>query len=254
MQTRSAQPHLYSVDLSDYDVHAEVTGTARSGFMRFRYRRGGPSWIVIQTNVRPKHAGDRGVQIDRAKNEVSGQNSVSRLYAGQDQPAGFRGYFVMQFDHRFSASGSWNPEPGSPQAGVAGAHLSFDLRAGEVLQVRIGTSFTSVAEARKNLDAEIPDWTFDRTVAQAKQAWEQGLGRIQVAGAAPERAVLYTALYHSMLLPRTFSDSDGSLPKLWRWTDDRDRSRVRLLRRFLRLGHVPYTASDDDDPRACART
>jgi predicted alpha-1,2-mannosidase len=39
------------------------------------------------------------------------------------------------------------------------------------------------------------------------------LGRIQVKGDATKRTIFYTALYHSLLLPRIFSDVSGTYPE-----------------------------------------
>jgi predicted alpha-1,2-mannosidase len=79
--------------------------------------------------------------------------------------------------------------------------------------VRIGTSFTSIDEARRNLRAEIPNWDFDAVVNRSRESWSRLLDRIQVAGDSPDRTIFYTALYHSLLLPRVFSDRSGTYPR-----------------------------------------
>ena len=212
----TAHPYNYSVRLSDYDILAEMTGTIRCGLMRFQYNRPGAAWLVIQNNRRPGPTqGD--VRFDATRNEVSGSNAVYRIYAGNGKPAGFKGYFVIQFDRRVRAKGAWDSATLSSSTIASTAqhdlYLGFDLKPGNTLQVRVGTSFTSVEEARRNLKAEIPGWNFDDVAAAARTQWEQALGPIQIAGDAPERRVFYTALYHSLLLPRTFSDVDGSYPR-----------------------------------------
>ncbi len=198
----TAHPYRYSVRLNDYDILAEMTGTLRCGLMRFQYNRPGAAWLVIQNNRRPGVT-EAEIHFDANRNEVSGSNAVYRIYAGSGKPAGFKGYFVMQFDRRGHASGSGDSE----------MHLRFDLKPGDAVQVRVGTSFTSVEEARGNLKAEISDWNFDKVAAAARAQWERALGAIQIAGDAPQRRIFYTALYHSLLLPRTFSDVDGSYPR-----------------------------------------
>jgi predicted alpha-1,2-mannosidase len=212
----TARPYKYSVRLSDYDILAEITGTLRCGLMRFQYKRPGAAWLVLQNNRRPGVTQGE-VRFDAARNEVSGWNAVYRIYAGNGKPAGFKGYFVMQFDRPVRTSGAWggaapSANTGAP-TGQSDIFLGFDLKPGEALQARVGTSFTSVEEARRNLNAEIPEWDFDKVAAAARAQWEQALGAIQIAGNAPERRVFYTALYHSLLLPRTFSDVDGAYPR-----------------------------------------
>ncbi len=152
----SARPYLYAVDLADYGIHAEMTGTARAGIMRFRYSQPGPMRLVLQLNTRPQTTG-AGIHVDRARNEVWGENPAYRLYAGLGKPAGFSGYFVAQFDHPIAEA-----DPGVTQPYTAA--VSFDSAAGSTLLVRIGTSFTSVDEARANLAAEIPAFNFSSTL------------------------------------------------------------------------------------------
>lgn len=71
----------------------------------------------------------------------------------------------------------------------------------------------SVDEARKNLRAEIADWDFDGVKTRARTTWNQSLGLIDVKDSIPATDVFYTAMYHAMLHPRTFSDVDGSYPR-----------------------------------------
>ena len=42
---------------------------------------------------------------------------------------------------------------------------------------------------------------------------DQALNSIRVNGDSPDRVIFYTALYHSMLLPRIFSDVSGTYPQ-----------------------------------------
>jgi predicted alpha-1,2-mannosidase len=214
--TEKATPYKYAVNLTDYDIHAEMTGTQRSGIMRFRFNRRGPAWILVECN---SAMGEGRVHIDQEENEITVVNPVRRLYAGSGKLASFNGYFVVRFDHRFRSGGTWSGDQKHPDsssqtgnAGLPGAYISFDLHPGESVQVRIGTSFTSLEEARKNLEVEIPEWDFDRTASQAKNHWNQLLDRIQIKAPPTQKRIFYTAMYHSMLVPRVFSDVDGSYP------------------------------------------
>ncbi|QHN05109.1 glycoside hydrolase family 92 protein [Granulicella sp. WH15] len=210
-------PSSYSVDLKDYGIHVDMTGSLRSGFLRFRFNQGGKSWILVQDNARP---GDGDILIDEAHQEISGRNAVRRLYAGRGKLAGFSGYFVAKFDRPFHVGGTWSGDvkhEGSLSqqavAGAPGAYIYFDLKPGDVVQSKIGTSFTSVDEARKNLHAEIRGWSFNRVEAQARSKWSDALEHVQITADATDRTIFYTALYHASLLPRTFSDVSGSYPR-----------------------------------------
>jgi predicted alpha-1,2-mannosidase len=210
-------PYRYAVTLTDYGIQAAITGASRAGILRFVFERPGMAWILVQSNAR---AGGGAVTIDPARGEVLGFNPVHRLYAGSGKPAGFSDYFVVQFDRKFRVGGTWSGstrhQGGREQKGVEGApgaYVSFDIKPGEVVQAKVGTSFTSIEEARRNLDAEIPGWDFHRVENQARAKWNSALEKIQIQEPdVAKRHIFYTALYHSMLLPREFSDVDGSYP------------------------------------------
>ena len=103
-KSEKATPYKYAVSLSDYGIDAEVTGTSRSGLLRFRFKNAGKSWLLVECN---SAKGEGTVQIDEQNNEITVVNPVHRLYAGNGKPAGFSGYFVVQFDREFHLGGTW---------------------------------------------------------------------------------------------------------------------------------------------------
>lgn len=210
-------PYRYAVNLSDYGITAEMTGTSRAGFLRFVFAHPSKAWVLVQSNA---HRGEGTIRIDPKRREISGTNPAHRLYAGAGQSAGFSGYFVVQFDQDFHIGGTWSGKTKHDGAqeqagteGAPGAYISFKLKDGDAVQARVGTSFTSIEEARRNLEAEIPGWNFDQVAAGARETWNATLGRIQIGGESPKRTIFYTALYHSFLLPRMFSDVSGTYPE-----------------------------------------
>jgi predicted alpha-1,2-mannosidase len=212
-----ASPYLYRVELPDLGVLVSVTGTTRCGMLRMVFHNGGPAWIDVQNNARP---GDGDLSIDAAHNEIVGQSRVRRLYAGQGALAGFSGYVVVEFDHPFHVGGTWSGSDayaartqqkadGSP----SGAYVTFDLEPGEAVLARVGTSFVSIDEARKNLRAEIPTWKFETIEQESRSAWDKALGAIEVTGDNADRRIFYTAMYHAFQLPRTFNDVSATYPR-----------------------------------------
>jgi predicted alpha-1,2-mannosidase len=212
----TAKPYRYAVTLSDYGVAVEMSGTARSGIMRFRFDRGGHSWILAEANTAK---GDGSIQIDPQRNEITVVSPARRLYAGAGKPAGFSGYFVVQFDHPFKVGGTWSGKHTAPGGqsqdaanGAPGAYVSFDLKPGETVEAKVGSSFTSVAEARLNLEHEIPGWDFAGVAEKAKAEWNKELSAISIDAPATQKRIFYSAMYHSLQVPRIFSDVDGSYP------------------------------------------
>lgn len=94
-------------------------------------------------------------------------------------------------------------------AGPSGAYLTFGTT-GQVVQAKVGVSYVSAAGAAANLAAENPGWDFAATEQATHDAWNRLLGRIQIGGGdASDQQVFYTALYHALLHPNVFSDTDG---------------------------------------------
>lgn len=76
------------------------------------------------------------------------------------------------------------------------------------LRSKIGISFTSTQKACNYLQAEIPNWDFNQTVAEAVKVWEATLSNITVTDLSNSTRLemFYTALYHTHLMP---SDRTG---------------------------------------------
>ncbi len=216
VSNETMRPYRYAATLDEYGIDAQVTGTTRAGILSFRYTRPGPAWVLVQCN---SLAGDGEVRVDVDRQEVTVVNPVRRLYAGNGKLAGFAGNFVVRFDRPFRLGGTWSGlerHPGAAQQdssqGSPGAYLAFDVKPGETVQARVGSSFTSIDGARNNLQTEIPDWSFAEVAQKAEREWNAALGKVEISETGPKRRIFYTALYHSMLLPRVFSDSDGAYP------------------------------------------
>jgi len=114
-------------------------------------------------------------------------------------------------------SGTGRGGAGREGMGLEGKHLGFFTEFatgdGEQVILKAGISFVSMDGARQNLETEIGGWNFDKVHAQAVALWDKALGKIDVeGGTAEEKKVFYTALYHTMIDPRTLEDVDGSYP------------------------------------------
>ena len=96
-----------------------------------------------------------------------------------------------------------------PVSGAAGAYLTFDTTANPTVQAKVGLSYVSTANATANRVAENAGWDFDSTATAAHAAWNKLLNKVQISGgAATEQTVFETALYHSLLHPNVFSDTN----------------------------------------------
>jgi predicted alpha-1,2-mannosidase len=206
-------PYYYSVsaDAGQYRrIRTEITATDHSAIMRFTFPASRNANIVVEA-TRP---GIKGVvHFDPDKNEISGYNP-DRMDAGLGPFVlpNFKGYFVIQFSKQSSGHGTYanaelRPGAGSAMDSNVGAYLSFETKGSETVEVKIGTSFISIDQARENLTREIPDWNFDAVSTRLKQLWNDKLGMFSLEGESPDQEkIFYTALYHALLYPKLFSE------------------------------------------------
>jgi putative alpha-1,2-mannosidase len=204
----AAEPGFYSVKL-DNGVIAEMTATARVGFHRYDFAKAGTPAITLDLSWRDKLLGS-DIQFIGPRRLAGFRRSSSWA---KNQTI----YFVIDFSKPYRLSGisvlgsSKNKEGRRGQEpNEVGATLLFDLTPEEKLTVKVAISYVSIEGARKNLEAELPHWDFDKVRADAKAAWNEELSKIEVSGGTDEQTTnFYTALYHTMIHPNVFNDVDG---------------------------------------------
>ena len=208
----TAEPGYYSV-LLDTGINVELTTTQRSGFALMRYPQGARQTLLIETGTDLQHVYDAQAQM------ISPTEVVGWVRAGRFcnvLSSTYVIYFAAQFNRKASGYGAWRGgdgvAPGSRQArgSQSGLYVEFPPATGRELLVKMGLSYVSVANARANLAAENPGWNFDAVRASAHTTWNDLLNHIQVAGgASTDMHIFYTALYHALLQPNTYSDANG---------------------------------------------
>jgi putative alpha-1,2-mannosidase len=199
--TERAEPGYYSVKLDRWDVLAELTSTVRAGLHRYTFQRGGTANIVLDLKWRDKRLGSEIRDVGPTK--VEGFRRSSSW--AKDQTV----YFVAEFSKPYQRTIGQGQIPDVQTANYQRIY-KFTAAAGEQILVKVAISYVSIEGARKNLEAELPGWDFDKVRADAKAAWNKELSKIEVSGGTPDQTTnFYTALYHTMIQPNVFSDVDG---------------------------------------------
>ena len=94
-----------------------------------------------------------------------------------------------------------------------GFYANFPTTDKEVIMLKAGISYVSLADARENIKSEIPDWDFNGLRQQSHDVWADELGRMSIEGGTKDqKTTFYTALYHSLLDPRTETDVNENYP------------------------------------------
>ncbi|MGQ8338265.1 GH92 family glycosyl hydrolase [Sunxiuqinia sp. A32] len=237
--SEQASAGCYSVVLDDYKVKAEMTATTHCGMYRFTFPENKQS--RIQIDLARRVGGTSTLQQVKVVDEhtIAGWMQCPPEGGGWGNGLGksdYTVYFYAQFDKPLKNYGIWSADipddwtrkledVTSPayQELVANSEVFYDLgekegkhlgfftnfstTENEEVLLKTGISFVNLEGAKKNLEKEIKDWNFNRVKEQATEAWNSDLRKIAVKGGTDdERAVFYTALYHTMLDPRTFED------------------------------------------------
>jgi predicted alpha-1,2-mannosidase len=191
-------PAYYSVMLSDFGIMTELTGSLRTGSMRFTYSGEKISCLYLRVNSDEKQG---QIIVSQENQFIIGYNPVHRIYQGKGEYAGFNGWFVIIFDKPFlTVQNEFNTQE---------IVITFGVE--KNITAYLGTSFNGAEKARQNLVAENFGLDFDKLRKEAEAAWNEALGKVEVKGGSEaDKIKLYTALYHCFQLPRTASDADGT--------------------------------------------
>ncbi|MBS1801600.1 MAG: GH92 family glycosyl hydrolase [Acidobacteria bacterium] len=238
-----AEVGYYSVKLGGSGIHAEVTTARRTPVYRFTYPASGQRTLLVDVGHLlmklhdSPHRYPEGQVVYSTDVEVLSPTEIAGEQASvmgwNIQTTPMRVYFYLVTDTPAVASGTWEdgkpvkagaktasykmpftmktlPEPPAPIVST-GAYLTFAASAKPVM-VKVGVSFVSVAQAKKNAMTEVAGFDFDSTRKAAVAAWNKELSTVKIAGGtASERQQFATGLYHSMLMP---VDRTGENP-LW---------------------------------------
>ncbi len=206
-----AKPYYYQVYLADHDINAEITPTERAAAFRFTFPESETSGVVVD-------AFDKGsyVKVLPEKKAIVGYTTKN----SGGVPENFRNYFVVTFDKPFEVNTVYSAQENGlklttvAQPEFEGDHalavVSFHTKRGEVVNVKVASSFISEEQAWQNLK-EIGAKSFAEVKDEAKARWNDVLGRIQVGGGTVDQyRTFYSCLYRSVLFPRKFYEINAA--------------------------------------------
>ncbi len=211
----------YGVRLKRYDIKAEITAAARAAIYRFTYPKNAQSNLLIDAGHCLSSCGGEGQSVIASSvtvvspTEVSGSSSVSGGWNMQITP--YTVFFYAVTDKQAARWGTWSGkqmnqwQKEEPSAPKTGAWLSFATKGDEVVHLKIGISFVSVAQAKENALNQITGFDFEATKNAAISIWDKTLQAIEIDATPKLRRMFYTSLYHTMLMP---VDRTGENP-LW---------------------------------------
>ena len=189
-----SEPGYYSVVLKDYNIKAELTATERVGFHRYTFPESENSSLIFDIGHKQGESSDVTEAFAQLvnKNEVEGFVETNPEYVKFCDPGNrVKMYFVARLSKTPESVGTFQDsivsENQSSTTGMRnGIYLTFKTTENEVVEMQVGLSYTSIENARLNLETEATNVSFDEVHKTATKKWNEMLGRIQVEGNQPD--------------------------------------------------------------------
>ncbi|MDO8952390.1 MAG: glycoside hydrolase family 92 protein, partial [Draconibacterium sp.] len=216
--TEHSEPGYYSVLLKDYNIKAELTATERVGFHRYTFPQSENSRLIFDIGHKQGESSDVTEAFAQLVNEkeVEGYVETNPEYVKFCDPGNrVKMYFVARLSKAPDSFGTFQDsivhENEPLTKGIRnGIYLTFKTTENEVVEMQVGLSYTSIENARLNLDSEANSVSFDEVKSTASEKWNEMLGRIQVEdGNTANKTKFYTGLYHALLGRGLASDVNG---------------------------------------------
>ena len=216
----------YKVDLTDYQIKAELTATSRCGFQRYTYPQDKDARVMIDLKIPSEYdyqIVEGSVKQTGARRIEGFSKQLSKNVWSADADQNYTIYFVIEFNKDIKKFGGWHDhtlwETDTMTASYPqrfGCYAEFDTTDYPEVMVRSGISYVDMAGASNNLSNEITEpfgWNFEAVRKHQSDSWNNILNRVRIySNDYREKARFYTNLYRAFCR-NTFSDADR------RWVD-----------------------------------
>ena len=202
-------PGYYRTHLSRYNVDVELTATKRVGFHKYTFL-GNESPAIVFDMVNGGCWDKTTEAVIRVVNDstVSGYR-YSKGWA-DDQRVFFRAEFSRKFDNVEFIVNDSVKEGDMAKGAQLFARVNFAAGNQEPVYMKVALSPTSEEGAQLNMQTELSGWNFEKTIADAKAAWNKELNKVKVYTTdEASKKIFYTSLYHTLFAPSEFCDVNG---------------------------------------------
>lgn len=202
-------PGYYRTHLSRYNVDVELTATKRVGFHKYTFQ-GNESPAIVFDMVNGGCWDKTTEAVIRVVNDstVSGYR-YSKGWA-DDQCVFFRAEFSRKFDNVEFIVNDSVKEGDMAKGAQLFARVNFAAGNQEPVYMKVALSPTSEEGAQLNMQTELSGWDFEKTIADAKAAWNKELNKVKVYTTdEASKKIFYTSLYHTLFAPSEFCDVNG---------------------------------------------
>lgn len=208
-ERETAEPGYYSVFLDTYQVQAELSATKRAAIHRYTFPESKEAGFILDLDYSLQRQRNEEMVIEVISDtEIVGHKKS--VFWAFDQYINFYAKFSKPFTYTMVTDSVYAPVGKAEMLPTCKVLLHFNTAKDEEVLVKVGVSAVDIEGARKNVEAEIPDWDFNKVRTAARQSWNEYLSKIDITtDNADDKTIFYTSLYHTAISPNLFQDADG---------------------------------------------
>lgn len=201
-----ATPGYYSVLLKKNKIKAELTTSLRTGIHRYTFPSKENNKIVVDL----KH---RDIVLESTLEVVD-----DHTLRGMRRSKAWADNQVIYFEIKFSVPfidyqifDNYKEISKTKYYNCKNLIASFSFKDSDMITATVALSPTSMDDASNNLIAETENKSFDQVAKDAKAKWNEQLSKVIITSKDKDKmTVFYTALYHSLINPNIYNNTDGS--------------------------------------------
>jgi len=215
-----AEPGYYSVMLKKYNIKAEMTATERTAFYKFTYPKTDTARIILDlTQSIYNYDG----KVIWSEVRVKDSCTITGYRQTKGWAADRKVFFIIKFSHPIAGFGLLNDEEfvykgfGNRNKWVINypfkqgrklkSYFNFSSLSDDELMLKISISSVDTDGAGVNME-EISGWDFNDVRKKAKDKWQKELSKFFITAPEKEKQIFYTSVYHTLLSPVIYMDSD----------------------------------------------
>ena len=198
-----ASPGYYAVYLPTVGCLAEMTADIHTGVHRYTFFESDDArlYIDVTSGSAQEDSYDGYVEYNAETGVITGGCVLDGQFSARS--GGLPTYFAAVADKPVV---SYEIKSDEKDCGI---DLNFGNLKDESVELKIGISYVSEENAMLNLVAETEGISFDKARENAVDEWETRLSSIRITADDETKTKFYTALYHNMIMPTDFTDTNG---------------------------------------------
>lgn len=214
-ETESATPGHYKVRLDNFGIDVELTSTNRVGFHKYTYTNAADRRVMLDLgHILQPNWGHK--LVDNDINLISNKE-IRGIFHTQGWAHNHQVAYQIVFSEPADSIKLYEDGTEEPLAIPFSQMTDADIKlhfkfanSNKPLYVKVALSPVDTKGAAQNMEVELPGWDFEAVVAQSSDIWNNELNKIEIETSDPTvMKNFYTALYHTMIAPYAYQDTDG---------------------------------------------